>query len=556
VANPYITIGAVAVGIVAAAFGVFAVPGWITSAQDAAAMKDLGNIRTAQANEYTLHERYGVDLASFGDGEWGVEVDMSDGVTLAGISASDDDWCASTKSQSGTYFAVTGDNTDFGRGATAAAALRDAGCDLDLADQIDLGQLSAAFTLNCPTTVDVRLPLGGAKGTLMWSDGETTTVNGETPLKKLQANTEYKVRFEGTFTELSAITLGGDRVPYAARPCFRAMDAWTDQSKTTNAFNAFSGMRNLTSVPAHLPSTVKSTVGMFENAVLFNDPDVVKWDTSNVTNMAGMFTNARVFNQPLGTWDVSQVRSLDSMFWNATVFNQPLNDWDVDNVESMYRTFSNAAAFHQSLDGWNVAKVSNMAEMFKGAAKFNADISGWKVANLQLASQMFSGATVFNQPIGAWKLSRVQDLSFFFANAAAFNQPLDGWNVSTATKMSYMFLSAGSFNQPLNSWDVSNVESMDAMFLAAASFNQPLASWNTSKVTTFSHMFSDAKAFNQPLSSWVVTKSGSFYRMFKGATAFNQNLNAWNTSADQSATWTEFAPHLSADKLPTGMPRS
>ena len=48
-ANPFLVLGGIAVGIVTATFGVLAVPGWVASAQDAATSSDLSLIANAQA---------------------------------------------------------------------------------------------------------------------------------------------------------------------------------------------------------------------------------------------------------------------------------------------------------------------------------------------------------------------------------------------------------------------------------------------------------------------------------------------------------------------------
>ena len=48
-ANPFLVLGGIAVGIVTAAFGILQVPGWVASAQDASAKNDLAQIAIGQA---------------------------------------------------------------------------------------------------------------------------------------------------------------------------------------------------------------------------------------------------------------------------------------------------------------------------------------------------------------------------------------------------------------------------------------------------------------------------------------------------------------------------
>ena len=64
-ANPFLVLGGIAVGIITATFGVLSVPGWVESAQDAAAVNDLSNLRAAQAKHAAETGSYASDLAPF-----------------------------------------------------------------------------------------------------------------------------------------------------------------------------------------------------------------------------------------------------------------------------------------------------------------------------------------------------------------------------------------------------------------------------------------------------------------------------------------------------------
>src|SRR5690606_11148725 len=57
-ANPFLVIGGIAVGVATAAFGILSVPGWISAAQDAAAINDMSNIRIAQAKLLSQNGEY------------------------------------------------------------------------------------------------------------------------------------------------------------------------------------------------------------------------------------------------------------------------------------------------------------------------------------------------------------------------------------------------------------------------------------------------------------------------------------------------------------------
>lgn len=93
--------------------------------------------------------------------------------------------------------------------------------------------------------------------------------------------------------------------------------------------------KSILTVPETLPSTVNSLQRAFAGSDNFNDPSVVGWDVSNVSNFSSTFKGCEKFNQPIGVWDMSNARTIDTMFFNATNFNQPISDWNTRYVTSM-----------------------------------------------------------------------------------------------------------------------------------------------------------------------------------------------------------------------------
>jgi len=128
-ANPFLVLGGIAVGIITATVGVLTVPGWVADAQDAAAMNDLGNIRAAMATAASTHIR----VASFDDlddGEWGQDIQLSDGVELTGFGHDANGWCVTVKAASGNHFAASDRSSTIGAGATKEVAADGAGCNI------------------------------------------------------------------------------------------------------------------------------------------------------------------------------------------------------------------------------------------------------------------------------------------------------------------------------------------------------------------------------------------------------------------------------------------
>lgn len=70
---------------------------------------------------------------------------------------------------------------------------------------------------------------------------------------------------------------------------------------------------------------------LFQGVPLFN-PDVSKWDLSNLGNMFGMFNGCVNFNQPVGHFNVKNVTNMNIVLQSCGSFQQSLAGWDVRNV--------------------------------------------------------------------------------------------------------------------------------------------------------------------------------------------------------------------------------
>ncbi|AUG29573.1 hypothetical protein HMPREF1529_02346 [Microbacterium sp. oral taxon 186 str. F0373] len=159
-ANPFLVLGGIAVGIVTAGIGVLAVPGWIGAAQDSAAVNDLSVIRAAESAAVLHLGEYTDDDHLLASGELGVKVQASAGTDLVGLSAdADRSWCAVTRSKTGVYFAASQAVTSHASNSDPSTAMSAAGCTSADADAV----LAAGFGAFVEESRNLALnPLGGA----------------------------------------------------------------------------------------------------------------------------------------------------------------------------------------------------------------------------------------------------------------------------------------------------------------------------------------------------------------------------------------------------------
>jgi hypothetical protein len=113
-ANPFLVLGGVVLGVVTAGIGILQVPGWIDSANDSAVVSDLGQIALAQEAALTMVGERATTLdqlkaGAIGNENFGIKVQLSDG-PLTSITVDGDRWVAVSLSKSGHVFIRTSDS--------------------------------------------------------------------------------------------------------------------------------------------------------------------------------------------------------------------------------------------------------------------------------------------------------------------------------------------------------------------------------------------------------------------------------------------------------------
>lgn len=305
------------------------------------------------------------------------------------------------------------------------------------ASYVDPKPTLTIMTFKCDVATSGVLPIkSNLQGKETWSDGtpaSTYAGNTQTNSKSLLAGVTYTMTFDGTYSSMSGM---GNPLML----CLRSVDHWGMETKVTDASYGFFNAKNLISVPDRIPSTLTLLESLFQGATAINDPDISKWDTSNVTSMRAMFWEADAFNQPINDWNVSKVATMESMFYSADSFNQSLDRWYVSNVNNMNSMFHSAKNFNQPLNSWDTGNVTRMSSMFAFATVFNQSLNSWDTANVTTMAQMFVNATAFNGDITNWNTAKVTDMNMMLSGTA-FNRDLSHWN-TTALKAGTSFASA------------------------------------------------------------------------------------------------------------------
>ena len=167
--------------------------------------------------------------------------------------------------------------------------------------------------------------------------------------------------------------------------------------------------------------------------------DVVKLDTSSVTNMSKMFCNC------------------------YKLANLDLSGWDFSNVTNMKGTFCNCYGL-ASLDvsSWGTSSVTDMNSMFGNCSSLaSLDVSGWDTSSVTDMNSLFTGCSdLASLDVSGWDTSKVTDMSWMFSTCLGLTSlDVSGWDTSKVTDMSSMFFRCSNLTADCSNLDVSNVTS-------------------------------------------------------------------------------------------------
>ena len=414
-ANPFLVLGGVAVGIVVATFGILQVPGWVSSAQDASAISDLASISDAQHAYAASKGSFTGDIESLRSGDSGITFSLAN-QKFASLAADADGsgWCGVVQSDSGAYYAANDEKSPHRVDAFTAEQATAEGCSTASSTEV-IFQLDTRLA-GCTAP---QLALTNPTATIDWGDGQTVTATNGANRHTYARPGTYEVTVDGTVPGFGMMGSGA--------ACVTAVTGWGSDTGTTSTQRMFFNAPNVESV-VKPPATLENMSMMFNMARKFND-DVSHWDVSNVKDMSYMFNEAVVFDSDLSKWDVSKVENMQQLFWRALKFNGDISTWDTGNVKNMRGMFNYANEMTSDLSKWDTGNVTDMYQMFTQAPKFDSDISRWNTENVTTMYQMFAYAPKFNADISGWKTPKVTDMTGMFQSATSFAQNLSGWDV-------------------------------------------------------------------------------------------------------------------------------
>ena len=100
------------------------------------------------------------------------------------------------------------------------------------------------------------------------------------------------------------------------------------------------------------------------------NPDVSKWDTSNVTNMNSMFVRAKKANPDVSKWNTSKVVDIENMFFSSNVVELDLSNWNMSKITENENVFKDTSKL-EFLSFKNLAEKQKLTVF---AGKYKVDV--------------------------------------------------------------------------------------------------------------------------------------------------------------------------------------
>ena len=184
-----------------------------------------------------------------------------------------------------------------------------------------------------------------------------------------------------------------------------------------------------------------------DRILLWQIPDISKWNTINVTDMSYLFCCCENLESlpDISSWNTSNVKDMSNMIsYCRNLESLPdISKWDTSNVTDMSHMFANdlKLKLFPDISKWNTSKVKDMEHMFTRCQSL--DISKWDVRNVMNMSYMFSycrNDDIFPD-ISKWNVSKYINLRgmFYCCNLSDGIPDISKWTINDKSQLFYIF---------------------------------------------------------------------------------------------------------------------
>ena len=319
-----------------------------------------------------------------------------------------------------------------------------------------------------------------------------------------------------------------------------------DTSSITNVYNMFYDCRSLISLNLKNFNTtfIESMQSMFKSCYLLISLDLSHFDTSLVTSMQSMFEDCgSLISLNLENFNTSSVNSMNSMFSGCkSLQSLNLNNFITSSVKNMGYMFGYCYSLASlNIDNFNTKSSSQMEYMFCECKLLTSlNLSSFNTSSVTNMSFMFRGCySLISLNINNFNTISVNKMEYMFYDCYSLESLyLSNFNTAYVKKMDHMFQNCKSLiSLNLNHFDTSSVESIENMFYNCYSLKSlNVDNFNTSTLTSMNNMFFNCSSLiSLDVSNFDTSSVTNMNSMFqKCSSLISLNLNNFNISSIQT----------------------
>jgi len=227
----------------------------------------------------------------------------------------------------------------------------------------------------------------GGNATINWGDGTNSTITAG--VSNYTIDHTYTSVYSSVQIQITGTTVQQIAVNNAAN-LVTSVDSFGNIGIQNLQLNGCTGLTT-NCVPNAIPTTMTNLTKMFYNCASFNDPTILYWDVSAVTNTSQMFQGAVAFDQSIANWNVILVSNMTNMFSNSV---------SVTNMDQTLIAWAALPTLTRSVTLSNIRYSSNSQSAFNTlASKYNWTITGIIINTSKLTSSFTPTSVSYAVPI-------------------------------------------------------------------------------------------------------------------------------------------------------------
>ena len=165
--------------------------------------------------------------------------------------------------------------------------------------------------------------------------------------------------------------------------------------------------------------------------IIYNLPDISKWNMSNVENINGLFYGCSSLKSlpDISHWNTNNIENMEGLFYECINLIQipDISNWNISNVKNISYLFYGCSSLKSlpDISNWNLINVTNLNCLFYQCSSLLSlpDISKWIIPNLtEMIGTFYECSSLNSFPnISNLSINNIEDISYIFYHCSSLD---------------------------------------------------------------------------------------------------------------------------------------